>query len=64
MAKLFPQCLQKACFPGASKGVIVWEWVKPPFHQQLVIYTCKSWSAEIQKTQNIFSVKKQGKNTN
>ena len=25
---LFPQCLQKACFPGASKGVIVWEWVK------------------------------------
>ena len=26
---LFPQCFQKACFPGASKGVIVWEWVKP-----------------------------------
>ena len=25
---LFPQCLQKACFPGVSKGVIVWEWVK------------------------------------
>ena len=25
---LFPQCLQKACFPGASKGVIIWEWVK------------------------------------
>ena len=25
---LFPQCIQKACFPGASKGVIVWEWVK------------------------------------
>ena len=25
---LFPQCLQKACFPGASKGVIVCEWVK------------------------------------
>ena len=24
---LFPQCLQKACFPGASKGVIVWERV-------------------------------------
>ena len=22
---LFPQCFQKACFPGASKGVIVWE---------------------------------------
>ena len=25
---LFPQCFQKACFPGASKGVIMWEWVK------------------------------------
>ena len=26
---LFLQCFQKACFPGASKGVIVWEWVMP-----------------------------------
>ena len=25
---LFPQCFQNACFPLASKGVIVWEWVK------------------------------------
>ena len=25
---LFPQCFQKACFSGASNGVIVWEWVK------------------------------------
>ena len=25
---LFPQCFQKACFPGASKGVVVWKWVK------------------------------------
>ena len=25
---LFPQCFQKACFPEASKGVNVWEWVK------------------------------------
>ena len=25
--RLFPQCFQKACFQGASKGVIVWEWV-------------------------------------
>ena len=24
---LFPQCFQKACFPGTSKGVIVWEYV-------------------------------------
>ena len=28
---VFPQCFQKACFPGASKGVIVWEWVKPNY---------------------------------
>ena len=25
---LCPHCFQKACFPGASEGVIVWEWVK------------------------------------
>ena len=25
---LFPQCFQKACFLEASKGVIVWEWLK------------------------------------
>ena len=24
----FSKCFQKACFPGASKNVIVWEWVK------------------------------------
>ena len=24
---IFPQCFQRACFPGASKVVIVWEWV-------------------------------------
>ena len=24
---LFPQCFQKDCFPGASKGVIVREWI-------------------------------------
>ena len=27
---LFRQCFQKACVPEASKGVIVWEWVKTP----------------------------------
>ena len=25
---LFPQCFKKVCYPGVSKGVIVWEWVK------------------------------------
>ena len=24
---LLPQCFQKACYPGASKGVVVWKWV-------------------------------------
>ena len=24
---LFPQCFQKVCFPGVSKGIVVWEWV-------------------------------------
>ena len=28
---LFPQYFQKACFPGAPKGVIVWEWVNRIF---------------------------------
>ena len=30
---LFPQRFQKACFPGASKGVSVWEWVKGALEQ-------------------------------
>ena len=32
---LFPQCFQKTCFPGASKGVIVWEWANKILSQQL-----------------------------
>ena len=32
---LFPQCFQKACFPGASKGVIVWEWVKEKTYKRM-----------------------------
>ena len=28
---LFARCFQKASFPGASKGVNVWEWVKSVF---------------------------------
>ena len=37
---LFILCFQKACFPGASKGVIVWEWVKVNENQYLC--TCKT----------------------
>ena len=30
---LFPLCFPKACFPGASKGVIVWEWVMARYRE-------------------------------
>ena len=33
---LFPQCFLKACFPGASTGIIVWEWVKSLPHSQIL----------------------------
>ena len=35
---LFPQCFQKASFLGASKGVIVWEWVKCVYIHTDVLY--------------------------
>ena len=34
---LFPQCFQKARFTGASKGVIVWEWVKLKYKKILTV---------------------------
>ena len=37
---LFPQCFHKACFPGASKGVIVWEWVNPFSNKPLFLRVC------------------------
>ena len=36
---LFPQCFQKACFPGVSKGVIVWEWVNSLTNDQILDMT-------------------------
>ena len=30
---LSPQCFQNACIQGASKGVIVLEWVNPLLHR-------------------------------
>ena len=44
---LFPQCFQKACFPGASKGVIVWEWVNPFPNKTWFLTVC---SRSIMKT--------------
>ena len=44
---LVPQCFQKACFPRASKGVIVWEWVNPFPHND----TCwRPWETSLLKT--------------
>ena len=36
---LFPQCFQKACFPGVSKVVIVWELVNPVRHMLMQALT-------------------------
>ena len=36
---LFPQCFQKACFPGASTGVIVWEWVNSLLNEKIKLWT-------------------------
>ena len=41
---LFPQCFLKACFPGASKGVIVWEWVKVYLHSLTLYQITKFWT--------------------
>ena len=35
---LIPQWFQKACFPWASKGVIVWEWVKLYLLKTIYVY--------------------------
>ena len=40
---LFPQCFQKACYPGASKGVTVCEWVKHQPSSQSCLF--QEWSA-------------------
>ena len=45
---LFPQCFQQACFPGASKGVIVWEWVNDPRSYDVLLFTKQQHSRLIQ----------------
>ena len=45
---LFPQCFQKACFPGVSKGVILWEWVNP-FPKKPWLFTCL-WYRSLENT--------------
>ena len=41
---LFPQCFQKACFPGVSKGVVVWEWVKRTVYLYVWDVDLQLWS--------------------
>ena len=47
---LFPQCFQKACLPGASKGVIFWEWALfcsyyAYFPKQALVLTCLQYKS-------------------
>ena len=35
---LFPQCFQKAGFPGVSKGVVVWEWVNHVLKLYMIVF--------------------------
>ena len=59
---LFPQCFEKACFPGASKGVIVWEWVNTGLFGFLYVHVFSSqtnYSLDWSKlTDNIINVSK------
>ena len=61
---LFPQCFQKAFFPGASKGVIVWEWVNYSnnvlylFHDKAhqmsgMVYWCRSSTEKNPQASNL-----------
>ena len=50
---LFPQCFQKAYFPGASKGVIVWEWLKLNEYQKLMlVLSCEMVEIIVEKGEN------------
>ena len=49
---IFPQCFQKTCFPGASKGVIVWEWVNTCFQHHIIVL----WSSHYRVFSIAFSL--------
>ena len=53
---LFPQCFQKAFFPGASKGVIVWEWVKDYLNGQYKGYTTQFGQSPLLNAQGELTV--------
>ena len=43
---LCPQCFQKTCFPGASKGVIVWKWVNSSPNNILDLTKLKAFAGD------------------
>ena len=51
---LLPQCFQKACFPGTSKGVIVWEWVKSVLSVNQM-NDIADWSSTLSQTSLVFT---------
>ena len=55
---LFPQCFQKACFPGASKGVIVWEWVKSSLNAKILDLTTRFKEIKYLPNNNIWVLTK------
>ena len=64
---LFPQCFQKACLEGASKGVLVWEWVNSTKHQNFEMVKLKAFADnKINATEkfyvSIWEDRKPGKN--
>ena len=57
----FSQCFQKACFPGASEGVIVWEWIKTGFHplsqltivSRMIMWESSQWLGKNARRSNV-----------
>ena len=58
------ECFQKACFPGASKGVIVWEW-EPITRRQILDWSKLKQSADdnFEFDENTRKLSKQVENT-
>ena len=49
----FSQSFQKACFPGMSKGVIVWEWVNNVFQDAGFALALKQLSPSLSPNENL-----------
>ena len=61
--KLFKQCFQKAYFPEASKGAIVWEWVKwLPFQNWRYAFFISDTVPSLNNTNNLCKSQKKWTN--